>query len=622
MLRVRPGVLLVFSVLACRPALAQEQSIQAARLIEQHCMSCHGNPAPDSRAPNRDALRQFSPERVLAALTTGAMAAQAKSAGLTDDQKRFIAEYIASRSIGAGGVREASAMSNRCAAAAPLGDPSKSPAWNGWSPDDGNARFQKADAARLTADQVPRLTLKWAFGVPGATSMYGQPSIVSGRAFFGSDAGFVYSVDADTGCVHWSFEAKAGVRTAVVIAPYRGAPGVRYAAYFGDLKSNVYAVDADSGRQLWTAQVETHALSRITGGLRVSGNQVFVPVASWEESSGYNITYQCCTFRGSVVALEAATGRQMWKSFTISEEPKPVRKNSIGTQLWGPAGGGVWNTPTIDLQRQTVYIGVGNAYTAPAADTTDGILALDMKTGRKLWHRQMVKNDAWIEKCRPKEADRTENCPDVKLQNVSYNDVDMGASPILRPLPGGRRVLLIAGESGGVYALDPDREGALVWQTHLGDPAAGQGQPGIGFGGAADDEAAYYPLERSVGGLTALNLSTGERVWHTPGQGTKNCPEGIRACSAAQHAAATVIPGVVFSGSADGTLRAYSAADGQVIWQFNTAQPFKTVNDVPAKGGTLRGPGATVVGGVLFVGSGYGLGGIPGNVLLAFGVER
>jgi polyvinyl alcohol dehydrogenase (cytochrome) len=161
-----------------------------------------------------------------------------------------------------------------------------------------------------------------------------------------------------------------------------------------------------------------------------------------------------------------------------------------------------------------------------------------------------------------------------------------------------------------------------VWQTHLGDPAAGQGQPGIGFGGAADDEAAYYPLERSVGGLTAVSLTTGERVWHTPGQGAKNCPEGIRACSAAQHAAATVIPGVVFSGSADGTLRAFSTADGQVMWQFNTAQLFKTVNGVPAKGGTLRGPGATVVGGVLFVGSGYGLGGIPGNVLLAFAVER
>jgi polyvinyl alcohol dehydrogenase (cytochrome) len=198
----------------------------------------------------------------------------------------------------------------------------------------------------------------------------------------------------------------------------------------------------------------------------------------------------------------------------------------------------------------------------------------------------------------------------------------MGASPILRTLPSGRDVLIIAGESGGVYAVDPDRQGAVVWQTHLGDTAAGQGQPGIGFGAAADDQAAYYPLERSAGGLTAVSLETGERVWHTPGLGATNCPSGVRACSAAQHAAATVIPGVVFSGSADGTLRAFSTTDGRVIWEFNTAQPFKTINEIPAKGGTLRGPGPTIVGGTLFIGSGYGLGGLPGNVLLTFEIER
>jgi polyvinyl alcohol dehydrogenase (cytochrome) len=547
------------------------------------------------------------------------MAAQAKQAGLTDNQKRFVAEYMTSRAIGPPGARQTS-ITRRCYSTPSLGNPTVGPSWNGWSPDDGNARFQTGAAAGLPADQVPHLKLKWAFGAPGATSMYSQPTVVAGHVFFGSDAGFVYSLNADTGCVYWSFEAKAGVRTAPVIGPVKDVPGVRYALYFGDLKSNVYAADADTGKLIWTTQVETHPLSRITGGVRLQGNRLFVPVASWEESSGSNVTYECCTFRGSVVALEASTGHQLWKSYTIPEVPKPVRKNSVGTQLWGPAGGGVWNAPTIDVQRRAIYVGVGNAYTAPAADTTDGIIAFDMDTGKQLWHRQFVTNDAWVDNCRPQDKNRTENCPDIKLQNVSYNDVDMGASPILRTLPSGRTLLILAGESGGVVALDPDQKGAVVWQTHLGEPVADGGQPGIGFGAAADDHAVYFPLERRVGGLTAISLATGERLWFSPGQ-KPTCPENT-ACSGAQHAAATVIPGVVFSGAADGTLRGYSTVDGQVIWEFNTARAFNTINEIPAKGGTLRGPGATIVDGALFVGSGYGLAGQPGNVLLAFEVGR
>jgi polyvinyl alcohol dehydrogenase (cytochrome) len=497
--------------------------------------------------------------------------------------------------------------------------------WNGWSPDDGNGRFQPAAAAGLTADQLPKLKLKWAFGFPGATAMYTQPTIVGGHVFVSSDAGFVYSLDAATGCVYWSFEAPAGVRTAVSIGPVKGVPGVRYAAYFGDLHTNVYGVDADSGKLLWKTRVETHPIARITGSIKLSGDRLFVPVSSLEEvAAGNNINYECCTFRGSVVALDLGTGRQIWKSYAIEEEPVPVRKNSIGTVLWKNAGAAIWNTPTVDLKRKAIYVGTGDAYTAPASETANAVLALDYETGRRLWSRQIVANDVWISGCTPTILGgpppelRSQNCPNEAQQSIVEYDADVTAT-ILRTL-GTRSALIVAGEFGEVYAVDPDRKGEVVWRTHLGEALPGQGHAGIGVGAGADDQNVYLPLERRTGGLTALNLATGQRAWHAPGR-KANCAEGVTACSAAQHSAVTVITGAVFSGATDRMLRAYSTVDGQILWEFNTAQTFPTVNDIPGKGGSLRGPGPTVAGGMLFTGSGYA-GNVAGNVLLAFAVGQ
>jgi polyvinyl alcohol dehydrogenase (cytochrome) len=601
--------------------------IQALRLFEQHCFSCHGSPGPDSRAPNREALQQLTPERVLAALTTGAMAEVANQAGLTDGQKRGLALAVSGRPLGSG-VGAASAMKNKCSTPSPLGDLAAGPGWNGWSPDDENARFQSAAAAGLTVEQLSKLKLKWAFGFPGATAMYSQPTIVSKHVFVSSDAGFVYSLDAVSGCVYWSFEAGAGVRGAVTIGSAKGIPGVRYVAYFGDLHTNVYGVDADTGKLLWKTKVETHPIARITGPLKISGDRLFVPVSSLEEvAAGANVSYECCTFRGSVVALELGTGRQLWKTYSIVERPVQMRKNSIGTVLWINAGAAIWGSPTIDLKRKAIYVGTGDAYTAPAPDTANAVLALDYDTGKILWSRQIVANDAWIIGCTPRLFGgpppelRPQNCPDESQQSVVQYDVD-ATTPILKTLSNGRTLLFVYGEFGEVTAVDPDRKGEVVWQTHLGEalPSTGENQPGLRWGAAADDQNLYLPLERREGGMTALKLSTGQRVWHAWGQ-KANCPEGVTGCNAAQDSAATLIPGAVFSGAADGMLRAYSTTDGHIVWEFNTARTFPTVNDVTAKGGSLKAAGPTIAGGMLFVGSGYA-GSMPGNVLLAFDLAR
>jgi polyvinyl alcohol dehydrogenase (cytochrome) len=312
-----------------------------------------------------------------------------------------------------------------------------------------------------------------------------------------------------------------------------------------------------------------------------------------------------------VLALDANTGRQVWKTYIIPEPVKPTKKNSAGTQLYGPAGAAVWNSPTIDVKRHALYVGTGDAYTEPAAKTSDAVVALDLNSGKMLWSFQDIKNDAWMIGCA--EDKPPDNCP-----KDLGPDYDFSPSPILRTLSNGRQVLVASGKSGYVLALDPDKKGAVMWKTGLAEkPPTFSGL--IVFGGAADEQAAYFALNQ-VGGVAALYLATGERKWFTPLAPADIPGEPARP---GQSAAVTSIPGIVFSGGWDGMLRALSTENGRVVWEYNTVREYLTVNGVAAKGGSMGAPGPTVAGGMLFVGSGYvGVSnGLPGNVLLAFSPE-
>jgi polyvinyl alcohol dehydrogenase (cytochrome) len=595
-------------------ATAQEQAqpkgwVAAQILFEKNCSKCHGNANSQVRAPARETLMKLSPEAIYAALTSGPMSVQAKD--LTDDQKRLIAQHLGGRPFGVAGAGDAKSMSNRCATNPPLGDPSAGAVWNGWSNDAINTRFQSAQAAGLTADQVPRLKLKWAFGFPYATEMYSQPTVVSGRIFVGGDTGYVYSLDAATGCVYWSYQAQAGVRTAPTIGAVKTQGAAKYAVYFGDQRANEYAVDAATGELLWKQRVEDHPLARIVGAPKLYNGRLYVPVSSGEEGISASAGYPCCTFRGSVVALDAETGKQIWKTYSIPETPKPTKKNSAGTQLSGPAGAAIWNSPTIDVKRNALYVGTGDAYTEPAAKTSDAILALDLDTGKMLWSFQDIRNDSWMVGCDGKHI--VGNCPEELGP-----DYDFSVSPMLRTLSNGRQFLVVSGKSGYVLALDPDKKGAVLWKTPLFEkPPFYSGL--IVFGGASDEQSAYFALNQ-VGGVAAVDMVTGERKWFTPLAPADNPGEAPRP---GQSAAVTAIPGVVFSGGWDGRLRAVATGNGSVLWEFNTVRDYTTVNGVPGKGGSMGAPGPTVVGGMLYVGSGYvGVSnGLPGNVLLAFSAE-
>ena len=591
---------------------ASAQAVSGIASFETYCGSCHNVPAAGSRAPDRTALSQRTPESILEAITTGSMAINAQ--GLNPAQKRVLAEQLTSRPIGSAEAGSLARMQNRCAAK-PMSDPSKGPSWNGWSADAGNTRFQNASAAGLTAAQVPDLKLKWAFGFPNGASAFGQPAIAGGRVFVGSDNGFVYAIDAATGCGYWSFQAEGSVRTAISIGSIGTSAAPRYAAYFGDLKGNVYAVDAETGVQVWRKRADTHPLARITGAPTLDNGRLYVPLSSLEEGSGGNPRYECCTFRGGIVAYNATTGDEIWRTYTIPSPPKALKKNSLGTQLYGPAGAAVWSSPTLDARRGLLYVATGNAYNDPFAESSDAIMAFDLRTGRLRWSKQVLSKDTYVIGCGTNTPTR-DNCPDA-----TGPDFDFGNSPMLRQLPNGRSVITIGQKSGQAWGLDPDKEGAIIWQRNVGK---GSALGGMEWGSAADDQNGYFPVADAqfgpadAGGLHALRLTTGEEVWSwKPAAGDCGGPAN---CVQANSAAISVIPGVVFAGSTNGMMRAYSTADGKVLWQVNTAREYETVNGVAAKGGSINGPGPVIAGGLVLTNSGYSyLGtGLAGNVLLAF----
>jgi len=502
----------------------------------------------------------------------------------------------------------AAALTAGVAQAAPCPGPppgSKVASWNGWS-DAANTRFQNAKAAGLTSQTVPKLKLKWAFGFPGVMTSQGTPTVFGGRVFVGDASGVVYSLDAQTGCTYWTFMAAAGVRASPVL------DSAGRSVYLGDLKGNVYALDAMTGKQLWQTRADDHPMAVITGSPKLDAGRLYVPVSGRDESiAATDPSYECCTFRGSVVALDTKTGKKIWEAYTVRDEPKVTGQNAKGVKTWGPSGAVPWSSPTLDLQKRAIYIGTGVNYSQPATETSDAIMAFDMDSGRLLWTRQFTTADTYNFACGAQ--DKT-NCP-----KYPFIDADLGNSGMLH-----KRVLVTSDKSGMVYGIDTDHEGKVLWKLKI---ANGGVNGGTMWGGAADDRGiAYIGISDFAvgkpevgGGLIAVQMATGEKLWMTPAP--KPACTAVRGCSAAQPAPVTVIPGVAFLGSWDGHIRAYETKEGKIIWDFDTVQDFDSVNGVKARGGSINSMGPAVVNGMLYIPSGYSGNAMPGNVLLAFSVD-
>lgn len=599
------------------PACLAASDRDGETVYQAECSTCHDSNAP--RTPTFTMLQGLETRRIVSSLETGAMRVIGNF-NLSGPERVAVAEFITGKPHDPDW---AATKNNACAESAwPAGDPFAAPHWNGWGNGLANNRFQSRAFAGLTAADVPKLELKWAFAFPGETFTESQPTVVGDRLFVGSPSGVVYALDAKTGCTHWTFQAEGPVKAPVTIGAVDGG----YAAFFGDQSGRVYALDAATGALRWKDIGDDHPSARVTGGVQVFEGRVYVPMASLEEGLAMDPGYACCVFRGSVIAYDAATGKRLWKQFTIKKVPAEIGRNTAGKTMLGPSGAAVWSAVTIDPKRRRLYIGTGDNYSNPPSDTSDAVMALDLDTGEHVWTYQGLSGDAWNIGCM---SEPKVNCPENEGP-----DEDMGASPILATLPDGSQVLIGAQKTGVAHALDPDANGAVKWKKKL---ARGGVQGGLQWGQATNGAIMYasrsdvdWLSEQVVvadveldpnagGGLLAVDLVTGEVLWEAPPVDCTGRPR----CSPAQSAAVTAIPGVVFSGSQSGEMRAFDAQTGEEIWRYDSLREFETVNGAKGRGGSIDQAGAVVVDGMVYFNSGYSKWGAnPGNVVLAFGLPE
>ena len=583
-----------------------------AAVYAASCAACHDQVG--ARIPTRDALAQMSPARILRTLDFGLMMSIAYT--LNRDERTAVAEFL-------GKARDDTAPppSALCKSSTRIMARASRSNWPGWSPAQDNARFQTTERASLSAADIPKLELKWAYGYAGDIIAFGAPTVVDGTLFVGSASGAVQALDAKTGCVHWLFQASGPVRAAPTVA----TEGDARTLLFSDQNGGVYGIDAATGAQRWRTRVEAHEATRLTSSFAVHDGVAFVPAASWEETRSIDPTYACCTFRGSVTAVRVRDGSVVWKTYFV-DEPKRTGQTATGTPTFGPSGAGVWSAPTVDARRGLLYVTTGDNYSYPATATSDAVVALEIASGRIVWSQQTLPNDVYNSSC----GSRGPNCPEG-----AGPDHDFGSSAILVRARNGNEILLAGQKSGVVYAFDPANGGKPLWQTRVGK---GGTNGGVQWGMASDGRNVYAAVSDVVrlqnvsgaapvgsaqldpqlgGGLTALDVVTGHKVWFAP---SAPCNPPRPGCSPAQPGAVSATPDAVFSGSLDGHIRAFATADGRVLWDFDTARDHSTVNGILARGGSLDGAGAVIVDGMVFVNSGYPrFGGMPGNVLLAFG---
>ena len=592
------------------PLLAAAQD--GSRIYQDHCAQCHESGAV--RIPPQSALRQHTNANILRILDVGMMKQQAAS--LTEPERQAVAQWLGGNtpvSI------DASHISNVCKASSPTIS-EKMSAWTSWGAGLENWRFQNSEQAGLNVSSVSRLKLKWAFAVPNTTTLRSQSALYGGRIFFAAETN-LYSLDEAIGCAYWSTELTAPVRSGITVASLNGTPTL----FFGDEGGQVQAFDANTGKPLWNMKADPHPAALDTGTPVFYQGRLYVPVASAEEAFATAPGYVCCTFRGSLMALDPSSGKILWRTYTIDQPSKPGPPFRSGEKSAGPSGAGVWSSPTIDTKAGVIYITTGDNYSAPATTTSDAVMALSLETGKIQWSKQMRQGDTFNVSC---VMPGQKSCPETVGP-----DFDFGASPVLIKPSNGKRLLVLAQKSGAVYAVDPDHKGNLVWQSQAGK---GGFLGGIEWGVATDGGRVYAAISDLAfdppkagdptlqidptkgGGIFAFKIENGERLWMTPPPG---CGDR-RPCSPAQSSAVSAIPGAVFSGSLDGHIRGYSTANGKIIWDYDTEHDYQAVNGIPGKGGSLNAGGPVIAGGTVLVNSGYNqYGEVSGNVLLAFTVD-
>lgn len=568
------------------------------------CNVCHKD-STAGLAPGVTILSAMTPKSIVASLSDGKMKAQ--GATLSNYERRAVAEYLTNSTL------KNTVLNDSAFSPFQLGNSiNKVINHSGWGNDLKGTGFRTAQQAGISSGNVSGLKLKWVFAFPDATIVRSKPAVINDWIIVGGQYGELFAINQQTGKIGWRFDASAAIRGAIFI----DQKGSSITAYFADYSSNVYAIDVRTGKLKWNNRAGFDAQSSVTGSVVVYQGKVIVPISSVEVAAAYRGDYPCCISSGGVVALDAANGKTIWQYRVVPKATQTgVKKN--GTPSFGPSGAPVWSSPTIDEKRNLVYIGTGQNYSQPASKGSDAIQALDIKTGKLIWSYQATSGDMYNVAC-----PYFDNCPDKNSP-----DIDFGMAPIIMKDQNGRELLVAGQKSGVVHALSPET-GQPVWKTRVGK---GGKLGGIHWGMATDGKTVFAANADNIlaldtrdtslkgaPGIYAIDPVQGNVIWKFA---TPPCKDK-KGCFPSNSAAPMVSNDVVFAGSTDGVIRAYATADGKLLWEFDTARIFETVNGIPGKGGSIDGPAPVVANGMLFVNSGYGMfGQAPGNVLLAFEVR-
>ncbi len=582
-----------------------KQAMLGRPIYEAACASCHEGAV--QKAPHREMIGLMTPEAILVTLETGIMREEA--AGLSDADRKLVAEFLAGVELGT----VTAAKLPACEGQLPPLDFEAEPPLTNWGLALTNTRHIDEASAALSPDQLATLKPRWAIRFPDANRVRSQPIFAGGALYVGSHNGKVYALDPASGCVRWSYLASAEVRTGIVIETEAASHGVQAVAYFGDVLGYAYALDATSGAEIWRQRADDHPNATITGTPSLHEGRLYVPVSSLEVSLAIDPYYECCTFRGSVVAYDAATGELIWKTYAIDQPPVVQSQNRAGTNMRGPSGAVIWNSPAIDVKRNQLYVATGENMSSPATLTSDAMFAMSMADGTVQWTYQATANDVWNVAC---DTENDHSCPPE-----GGPDFDFGAATMLLTTSAGRDLVIGGQKSGIVTALDPD-DGSVVWRTRVG---RGGIQGGVHFGMAAAGDRLFVPISDmadgreyehpSKPGMHALDIRSGKLLWYTP---TVDICHGRTFCHPGISQAATVAGKVVYGGGMDGVMRAYAIETGELLWQLDSTEEFPTISDITTRGGSFSGAAGPIVHqGALVLSSGYGLyNHMAGNLLL------
>ncbi len=584
------------------------------KVYAERCASCHDK-AEAMRAPNFAALQATSPPQLKYALTQGKMKQQ--SVGLDDTDIAFLIQYLSPGGTAGYEVPEEA----KCASADISFNTVPVSHWGG-TPD--GARHYSADQTSLTlADVKDGLELAWSFGFPESTSARSAPVITDDTMFVAANSGHIFALNRETGCIKWHQYFETNLRGPLTYGTVKGEP----ALFFADVSVAVHALDAKTGELLWKKGTAVSDMNMGTGGPTVSGNQLFVPLSAIDVGAAMNPEYECCKGHGAVVALNTDTGETLWTTH-MTPDPEPTTLSSVGTQLYGPSGAPVWSTPAVDAKNGRIYIGTGENTSAPATDTSDAMMALDMKTGDILWTFQATANDMYNMSCSPFRGSGP-NCPEP-----AGPDYDFGGGLSMATFADGREVVVGGQKSGDVHVVDAET-GENLWTTKI---ASGSALGGIHWGLTVSNGQVYAPSSdpafpipgyEAKPGLTALDLETGDVLW------THRAERGCETSFADRGKAGTPWPECSFAfaysaapastnefvtlGALDGKLKIFDAKTGEVVWMYDTKREFETLNGISAHGGAIDSVAPVMAGDMLYAQSGYSaFSQMPGNVLLAF----